>query len=237
METLPSRSAAETPAIRHPDFGHVDAWVFDLDNTLYPAHCNLFAQIDDRMGAFIAQALEVDRTEARRIQKQYYVDHGTTLAGLMAVHGMKPEPFLDFVHDIDLDVVTPSPELDAALARLPGTRFIFTNGSVRHAENVAARLGILDRFDGIIDIAACGFVPKPQAEAFERFLGHSRAQAGRAAMFEDIARNLEVPHRLGMRTVWVRTDHAFATERAHHGAEGDHIHHVTDDLVAFLDGL
>mgnify|MGYP005842998293 CR=1 FL=1 len=236
MDTLPLNVPAAA-GIGHPDFHHVDAWVFDLDNTLYPAQCNLFAQIDDRMGAFIARTLGVDRAEARRIQKQYYVDHGTTLAGLMAVHGMKPEPFLDFVHDIDLAPVEASPTLDAALARLPGKRFIFTNGSVRHAENVAAKLGVLDRFDGIIDIAACGFVPKPQAAAFERFLGHSRAEAGRAAMFEDIARNLEVPHRLGMRTVWVRTQADFATEKAHYGADGDHIHHVTDDLVAFLGAL
>lgn len=223
--------------VAHPDFSHVRAWVFDLDNTLYPARCNLFAQIDARMGAFIAQALDVDPAEARRIQKKYYVEHGTTLAGLMAEHGMRPEPFLDYVHDIDLSVIAPDPALDAALARLPGRRFIFTNGSARHAENVAARLGVLNRFHGIIDIAACGFVPKPQAGAFDRFLGHARAQPGHAAMFEDIAQNLEVPHRLGMRTVWVRTAPEHATERAHHGADGAHVHHTTEDLVAFLEAL
>ncbi len=235
-DTSHTAKAAPTEII-HPDFGHVDAWIFDLDNTLYPAHCNLFAQIDQRMGAFIAKELDVDATEARRIQKKFYVDHGTTLAGLMAVHGMKPEPFLDFVHDIDLEVVQASAELDAALARLPGKRYIFTNGSHRHAENVAGKLGVLDRFDGIIDIAACDFVPKPHPDAFEKFIGHSRADAARAAMFEDIARNLEVPHQMGMKTVWVRTDHQWATERAHHGAEGPHIHHVTDDLVDFLNRL
>ncbi|GAA6156212.1 pyrimidine 5'-nucleotidase [Pyruvatibacter sp. HU-CL02332] len=229
-------NAARKP-IRHPQFDHVDTWIFDLDNTLYPAHCNLFAQIDERMGSFIANELDVDRVEARRIQKKFYVEHGTTLAGLMSEHGMAPGPFLDYVHDIDLAVVDPSEALDAALARLPGKRFIFTNGSHRHAENVAGKLGVLDRFDGIIDIAACNFVPKPHPDAFTHFLGHSRADAGRAAMFEDIARNLEVPHQLGMRTVWIQTHEDWATEKAHHGKDGEHVHHVTDDLVGFLDTL
>jgi len=228
---------SSAPLVSHPDFDHVDTWIFDLDNTLYPAHCNLFAQIDERMGAFIAQELEVDRIEARRIQKKFYVEHGTTLAGLMAEHGMAPGPFLEFVHDIDLAVVEESHALDTALARLPGKRYIFTNGSHRHAENVAGKLGVLDRFDGIIDIAACDFVPKPHPDAFERFIGHSRADAEKAAMFEDIARNLEVPHQMGMRTVWVHTDGEWATEKAHHGKDGEHVHHTTDDLITFLNGL
>lgn len=232
-----ARHIPSMTAIRHPQFDHVETWIFDLDNTLYPAHCNLFSQIDERMGSFIARELDVDRVEARRIQKKYYVDHGTTLAGLMAEHGMDPKPFLDYVHDIDLDAIDPSLVLDAALARLPGRRFIFTNGSHRHAENVAGKLGVLDRFDGIIDIAACNYVPKPHADAFEHFLGHSQADAARAAMFEDIARNLEVPHRLGMRTVWVHTDEGWATEKAHHGKDGEHVHHTTDDLVGFLQAL
>lgn len=226
-----------TQPVTHADFGHVDTWIFDLDNTLYPAHCNLFAQIDQRMGAFIARELDVDPVEARRIQKQYYVDHGTTLAGLMAEHGMDPTPFLDFVHDIDLAVVDESRALDAALARLPGKRFIFTNGSHRHAENVAGKLGVLDRFDGIIDIAACNYIPKPHPDAFGHFIGHSAADARKAAMFEDIARNLVVPHQMGMRTVWVQTEDAFATEKAHYGKDGDHVHHTTEDLVGFLDAL
>jgi len=229
---------AETGArIQHPGFDHVNAWIFDLDNTLYPAQCNLFAQIDARMGAFIAKELGVDPGEARRIQKKFYVDHGTTLAGLMAEHGMPPGPFLDYVHDIDLAVVEESQALDAALARLPGKRYIFTNGSHRHAENVAGKLGVLNRFDAIIDIAACNFIPKPHADAFGHFLGHSSAEAKKAAMFEDIARNLEVPHQLGMRTVWVHTGAQWATEKAHHGSDGDHVHHVTDNLIGFLHAL
>lgn len=237
--TFPAIMAKTPPnqPIRHPQFDHVDAWIFDLDNTLYPAHCNLFAQIDERMGSFIARELDVDRVEARRIQKKFYVEHGTTLAGLMAEHGMAPGPFLDFVHDIDLAVVEESGALDAALARLPGKRFIFTNGSARHAENVAGKLGVLDRFDAIIDIAACDFVPKPHPDAFSHFLGHSSANAQKAAMFEDIARNLEVPHALGMRTVWVHTGEEWATERAHHGSDGEHVHHTTHDLIGFLEEL
>src|SRR5512139_3416063 len=136
-------------------------WIFDLDNTLYPAECNLFAQVDQRMGEFIAKHLGVPFEYARHLQKSYYRQFGTTLAGLMRVHKMHPEPFLDYVHDIDVSVVPESPQLRAAIDRLPGRKLIFTNGSRAHAERVAGKLGVLDLFEGISDIASCEFEPKP----------------------------------------------------------------------------
>ena len=226
--------------ITSPDFTRfrrVATWIFDLDNTLYPAECNLFAQVDQRMGAFISELLGVDRAEAKRIQKDYYFRYGTTLAGLMREHQLPPERFLDYVHDIDLAPVCEAPLLGAALERLPGRKYIFTNGSRRHAERVAGKLGVLHHFDGLFDIAACNYVPKPSAEAYNAFLRAHEVEAKAAAMFEDLPHNLESPHALGMATVLVRSTHVeHPTQKAM--AEWrvlpPHIHHMTDDLTGFL---
>lgn len=229
-----------------PSFAHIDTWVFDLDNTLYPARSNLFAQIDKRMSAFIADFLGVDTTEARRVQKDYYVEHGTTLSGLMKVHGINPDAFLDYVHAIDISHIEPDTALDTALGQLDGRKVIFTNGSKNHAVNVTQQLGIADHFDTMIDIAAVRYVPKPDRRAYDYFLKSVNIDPRRAAMFEDMARNLLVPHELGMTTVWVRPFLIEpmgqpGTERhqqlSHEGSEGAHVHHVTDDLTDFLSGL
>lgn len=218
-------------------FGHVDTWIFDLDNTLYPPACDLFAQVDQRMTAFIGDYLGVDPVEAKRIQKDFYVEHGTTLSGLMAVHGMEPAAFLDFVHRIDVSGVSTDTALGNAISALPGRKIIFTNGSCAHAENVVRQLGIDHVFDGIYDIVTTGYEPKPRRSAYERFVEASGIEPARAAMFEDIARNLEVPHLLGMVTVWVKPGIRGAERHhtySHEGAEGPHIHHVTEELAGFL---
>lgn len=224
-----------------PGFGHIEHWVFDLDNTLYPPACDLFGQIDVRMTEFISAYLNVDAVEAKRVQKDFYVEHGTTLAGLMAVHKMAPEAFLEHVHDIDVSVVTPDALLGEAIRQLPGHKIIFTNGSVKHAENVVRQLGIADVFDGIYDIVTTGYTPKPERDAYERFVIASGIAPERAAMFEDIPRNLTVPHELGMTTVWVRPQGDAGPERyqrlSHEGGEAPHVHHATDDLTEFLKSL
>lgn len=226
--------------MHHPaDFEHVEHWVFDLDNTLYPPECDLFAQIDVKMCEFIMRTLDVDAIEAKRVQKDFYVEHGTTLAGLMAVHGTEPASFLAHVHDIDVSVVAPDKALGQAIESLPGRKIIFTNGSVTHAKNVVGQLGIAHVFDGIYDIVSTGYKPKPMREAYERFVQQSGIAPERAAMFEDIPRNLEIPHDLGMKTVWVRPSGEGGTERyqrlSHEGGEAAHVHHATDDLTAFLE--
>lgn len=224
-----------------PDFAHVDTWIFDLDNTLYPAHCDLFAQIDIRMGEFISDFLGTDRTEAKRIQKHYYHTYGTTLHGLMSQHGMDPAPFLDYVHDIDHSVLAADAMLDEALTRLPGRKLVFTNGSVRHAEAVLGKIGVTHHFDDIFDIVAADYVPKPQAATYERFVRTTQIAPGTAAMFEDIAVNLREAHALGMRTVLVRSPAdkkpAHAVEWDGAGADEPHVHHIAEDLAAFLKEL
>jgi putative hydrolase of the HAD superfamily len=225
---------------RPADLGHVEAWIFDLDNTLYPAECNLFRQIDARMAEFIRARLGVDDAQARRLQKSFYVRYGTTLAGLMREHHVRPEDFLGYVHDIDLSVVPENADLAALIAALPGRKFVFTNGSVAHAERVMARLGLLDRFDAIFDIAAAGYLPKPHAETYRRFADACLIDGRRAAMFDDIAHNLEAAHALGMTTVLVSSRAEWIADEPadkRPGRPGDrhpHVHHVTDDLTGFL---
>ena len=218
-------------------FDHIEAWVFDLDNTLYPADCNLFGQIDRRMGEFIAQNLSLPLAEAQALRETDYYEHGTTLAGLVRLHGTSPDAFLDYVHDIDLSAVAPAPDLAAALAALPGRKFIFTNGSRKHAEAVAARLGVAGLFDDICDIHALGYIhPKPAREAYDRFVRAHGVVAHRAAMFDDLPHNLETAHRIGMTTVLVQglTDHPEHKAIAAWTELPAHIHHRTEALAPFL---
>jgi putative hydrolase of the HAD superfamily len=218
-------------------FDHVEAWVFDLDNTLYPADCNLFAQIDRRMGEFIVNSFGMPLAEAQALRKHYYYEHGTTLAGLVRLHGVSPDLFLDYVHDIDLAAVSPSPDLAATLAALPGRKFIFTNGSRKHAEAVAARLGIVGQFEDICDIHALDYIyPKPMREAYERFVKAHGVVAQEAAMFDDLPHNLETAHLIGMTTVLVHgvTEHPEHQAIAGWANTPAHIHHRTDSLAPFL---
>jgi putative hydrolase of the HAD superfamily len=221
-------------------FTETQVWIFDLDNTLYPAECNLFAEVDTRMGEFIAKYLGVPYAHARHLQKSYYRQFGTTLAGLMRVHKMDPQKFLDYVHDIDLSVVQAAPELRAAIASLPGRKLIYTNGSRTHAERVAAKLGILEEFEDICDIIACEYVPKPEADAFDRMVRRHGVAPRQSAMFEDMPHNLEVPHALGMATVLVHSayhDHPIQLEVERWETLPAHVHHVTRDLRGFLETL
>jgi putative hydrolase of the HAD superfamily len=214
-------------------------WVFDLDNTLYPAECNLFAEVDHRMGDFIAKYLGVPYEYARHLQKSYYRQFGTTLSGLMRVHKVEPSEFLAYVHDIDLSVVEASPELRREIERLPGRKLIYTNGSRAHAERVASRLGVLDLFEDICDIVACDYVPKPEADAFKRMVERHGVAPQQAAMFEDMPMNLEAPHALGMTTVLVHSsylDHPVQEQMKRWTELPQHIHHMTLDLTGFLSG-
>jgi putative hydrolase of the HAD superfamily len=208
-------------------------WLFDLDNTLYPASCRLFDQVDRRMGEFVQQALGLaNRVEARKIQKDYLRDHGTTLRGLMDVHGIAPDDYLDYVHAIDLSAVQPDPDLDTALAALTGRKLIFTNGSENHAVNVMDRLGVAHHFEAIFDIAAADYVPKPARGPYDQLIARHDLRPDATVFFDDMPRNLEPAAALGMTTVWVANDSEWALQ-GHTGTE-DFVHHVTDDLAGWL---
>ncbi|MCK0196920.1 pyrimidine 5'-nucleotidase [Ancylobacter sp. 6x-1] len=223
-------------------FSHVDTWVFDLDNTLYPPGIDLWRQIDERMKSYIANFLGLTLEEAFALQKSYYRQYGTSLRGLMIEHGMDPAAFLAHVHSIDLASLDPAPALGEALAGLPGRKLIYTNGSRHHARQVLDKLGITAHFADVHDIVAAEFHPKPQEPAYRRFLDAFAVEPTRAAMFEDLSRNLEVPAMLGMKTVLV-VPHAAApaapTREAweNEGFDATHVDFVTDDLAFFLAGL
>ena len=222
------------------DFAHVRDWVFDLDNTLYPHHVDLFAQIDRNMTAYVSELLGLSREDARAIQKRYYHDHGTTLKGLMLNHSIDPSDFLEKAHAIDYGVLQPDMALGEAIKALPGRKFIFTNGSVRHAEMAARALGILDHFDDIFDIVAAEYVPKPADTTYDKFTALHRVDTERAAMFEDLPRNLVVPKTLGMKTVLLLprdSSHEFVDAWETLTEEDRHIDYMTSDLAGFLQHL
>jgi putative hydrolase of the HAD superfamily len=221
-------------------FAAVKAWVFDLDNTLYPRHTNLFAQVDVRIRDYVQRLLALPADEAQLLQRDYYRRYGTTLRGLMLEHKIAPDDFLEYVHDIDHSAVAPDPQLAAAITRLPGKRYILTNGSRAHAEKVMARLGLQPDFEDIFDIVRADLVPKPHADTYDRFLAENGIAPGEAAMFEDLARNLEVPKALGMATVLVvprGTEPILAEAWETEGREGAHIDFITDHLGDFLTAI
>ncbi|WMT87452.1 pyrimidine 5'-nucleotidase [Pelagibacterium sp. 26DY04] len=220
-------------------FEHITDWVFDLDNTLYPRECNLFAQIDTLITQYVMNITRLDFEAAREMQKAYYRDHGTTLNGLMQTFAIDPEHYLATVHAIDYSPVLAHPELVEAISELPGRKFIFTNGSTAHAESVLERLGAIGLFEGIFDIKAARYQPKPLEIAYADFLAAHGVDPRRAIMFDDLEKNLRVPHAIGMATVQVVAGAGFAHEQcdAWELGRGDahvHVHHVTDDLAAFL---
>jgi putative hydrolase of the HAD superfamily len=208
----------------------VETWVFDLDNTLYPAGTNLFAQVSARMGEYIMQLLSVDAEAARAVQKRLFTTYGTTMRGLMTEYGIDPHGFLAHVHDIDLSVIEPAPALDAALDGLSGRKLVFTNGSVGHAERVLERLGIARHFEVLFDIAAADFLPKPDPTGYRKLIDHHGVVPERSAMVEDMARNLRPAAELGMLTLWVRSPLDWARE----GSGEPYVQYQTDDLVDWL---
>lgn len=205
-------------------FSHVQTWVFDLDNTLYPPSMGLFPQIERKMTGWVMDRLGVSRAEADALRSDYWGRYGTTLAGLMREHGVDPLPFLAHVHDIDFTDLTPDPDLAARIRALPGRRIVYTNADAPYAGRVLERRGLSNLFDAVYGVEHAGFLPKPERAAFERIFAQDGLDPTRAAMFEDDPKNLRAPHEMGMKTV-----HVAPAPRPE-----AHIHHHTDDLAGFL---
>ncbi|MEL7259159.1 MAG: pyrimidine 5'-nucleotidase [Pseudomonadota bacterium] len=205
-------------------FEHVETWVFDLDNTLYPPSVRLFDQIEVRMTQYVMTELGVDRREADRLRNLYWHQHGTTLAGLMREHDLDPLPYLEDVHDINFDALEADADLAARIRDLPGRKIVYTNGCAPYAARVVEARGLSGLFDAIYGVEHAGFHPKPDRIAFDMVFGQDGLEPTRAAMFEDEARNLAEPHAMGLRTVHVAPE----------PQEWDHVHHHTDDLSGFL---
>ncbi len=249
ITTKPTHIDTEAPALKQSapgikNFAHIDVWVFDLDNTLYPAHSDLWPKIDARITLFMANMLGLDGMSSRALQKFYYQRYGTTLRGLMEDHNMGPEAFLDFVHDIDRSSILPNQILADAIAKLPGRRLILTNGTRDHALRTAQKLGIDEYFEDIFDIVSADLVPKPEAATYLRFFDKHGVDPTRAAMFEDISHNLVVPHAHGMVTTLIvpqtgHKDHreAWEIKASQDGPQAAHVDFVTHDLEGFLSAL
>lgn len=215
------------PAMVKQSFSHVGAWVFDLDNTLYPPDTRLFDQIEQRMIQYVMENLRVDQPEADRLRRDYWQRYGTTLAGLMHEHDVDPLPYLVQVHDISLDRLEPDADLRARIRALPGRKIVYTNGSAPYAERVIGARGLTGCFDAVYGVEHAGFRPKPEPAAFDAVFRADGLDTSRAAMFEDDARNLRAPHAIGMRTVHVAPE----------AEDAAHIHHHTNDLSRFLSHL
>jgi putative hydrolase of the HAD superfamily len=221
-------------------FARIDTFVFDLDNTLYPPSSDLWPKIDDRITLFMIRLFGLDSLSLRALQKHYYLRYGTTLRGLMTEHGVDAENYLHYVHDIDRSSLKPDHTLAAAIAALPGRKLILTNGSRDHALKTARQLGIDHLFEDIFDIIAADFVAKPDEGVYRRFFEKHDVEPKSSVLFEDIARNLVVPHRRGMTTVLVTPrageEHEREAWEVAHGAE-PHVDFVTDNLTAFLESI
>jgi len=209
-------------------------WVFDLDNTLYPAECALFDQVQQRMGEFISTTFALDAAAAAEKRKYFFQKHGTTLRGLMVEHGIDPAAFLDYVHDIDLSVVAAMPALAEQLQRLPGRKLIYTNGTVAHAERIMRKLGVHHHFEAVFDIVASDYLPKPEIAPYRTMLQAHGVEPVGAVMVEDMARNLKPAAELGMTTIWVPTSAAWSKPDA---GDRSHIHYTAPDLTGFLAAL
>ena len=216
-----------------PRFEHIRDWIFDLDNCLYPASTGLFELIDERMGAYIERLLGVDSAEARRVQKAHFHQHGTTLAGLMKEHGIDPHDFLEDVHAIPLDRVQCDARLARLLPRLPGRRFVFTNGDASYARRVLGAIGVHEHFDDLHDIHASSYRPKPDPHGYELLCERFGIDPKQALLADDRAQNLAPAKSLGMTTVWVDN----GSERGSHAYDEDIVDYRITDVGEWLDGI
>jgi putative hydrolase of the HAD superfamily len=221
------------PVAVAPEFAHVRDWIFDLDNCLYPAGSKLFELIDERMTAYIQRLLDLDPIEARRVQKMHFHGSGTTLAGLMKHHDVDPHHFMGDVHDIPLDRLVRDDRLVASLAKLPGRKFIHTNGNADYAWKVLDRLGIAATVDHLHDIFAADLTPKPELHGYRKLLDQFEIEPTRAVMVEDMVRNLAPAKSLGMTTVWVDN----GSERGNHGFEDAIVDHRITDVSEWLESI
>ena len=213
-----------------PALRHIDAWIFDLDNTLYPASADLFGLIDVRMGLYVQRLLGVGPDEARAVQKRLFREHGTTLSGLMDSHAIDPREFLSFVHDIEMDVLAEDRRLVEAVAKLPGRKLIFTNGDADYAGRVLARLGLSESFEAIHDIHACAYQPKPHAASYQSMVANFGIDPTTSLFVEDMARNLKPAKAIGMTTVWVNN----GSELGNHEADASFIDYEIHDVGHWL---
>ncbi|HVY12425.1 MAG TPA: pyrimidine 5'-nucleotidase [Alphaproteobacteria bacterium] len=220
----------------HP-LAQTRAWIFDLDNTLYSPHSDIFPQIHRRMSEFIMQRFSMDEEAAGKQREDYFYRYGTTMRGLMAEHKVDPIDFMNFVHDVDLSAVAPEPRLARALENLPGRKLVFTNADRRHAKRILDHLNLTALFPDIFDIADGNYLCKPETAPYEALLQRYGLNAADCCMVEDMEANLRPAAALGMRTLWRRHDAAWLRHKPKEAHFYPHCHYITDDLIPFLENL
>ncbi len=209
---------------------NIKFWLFDLDNTLYSGATKVFDQVDKKMSQFISEKLNISKEEARKIQKNYFVEYNTTLNGMIKNHKIDANEFLKFVHDIDLSFLKRDKQLEEQIKKIKGKKIIFTNGSREHAENVTKKLGIDRHFDDIFDIKSADFIPKPSLITYKKIIEKYKIEPQYSIFIEDIARNLKPAYELGMKTVWIINDEPWAAKFS----DSDFINYKTNKLSNFL---
>ena len=209
---------------------NIKYWIFDLDNTLYSGQTKVFSEVDKKMSKFISKKMNVDLIKAKEIQKKYFYEYGTTLSGLMKQNNIDPHDFLDFVHDIDISWLPKDLKLKDELIKIKEKKFIFTNGSHAHVENVTKQLGIDGLFDGAFDIVDANFIPKPKIEPYKKIVEKFDLDPTKSILIEDIAHNLEQAKNLGMKTCWLENDEVFAKK----DADKPYIDYKIKNLPSFL---
>ena len=212
------------------DLLNIKYWIFDLDNTLYSGQTKVFSEVDKKMSAFISKKMNVDLAKAKEIQKKYFYEYGTTLSGLMKQDNIDPHDFLEFVHDIDISWLPKDLELRKELTKIKEKKYIFTNGSHAHVENITKQLGINDLFDGAFDIVDANFVPKPHLDPYKKIIKKFKLDPKTSILIEDIAHNLEQAKNLGMKTCWLENEEAFAKK----DADKPYIDYKIKSLPSFL---
>jgi len=205
-------------------------WIFDLDNTLYSGQTKVFSEVDKKMSSFISKKFNVDLVEAKKIQKEYFYEYGTTLSGLMKKKNIDPNEFLEFVHDIDISWLPKDKLLREELIKIKDKKYIFSNGSHAHIKNVTTQLGINGLFDGAFDITDADFVPKPHLTPYKKLIEKFRLNPKQSILIEDIAHNLEQAKNLGMKTCWLKNEEAFAKK----DADKPYIDYKINNLPSFL---
>ena len=211
---------------------HIETWIFDLDLTLYLPEANIMEQVRDRIALFVEDHFRIGPDEAHAIRHRYWQKYGTTLGGLMVEHGIDPQKYLDFVHDVDLGKLEPCPHLRAHLLALPGRRLIFTNADLPYAERVLKARGLLDVFEDIFDIHRMEHLPKPDPASYQALCGQLDIEPTTALFVEDSAHNLRPAKELGMTTIWVKYE-----GEADSSGHDDYIDHQITDVTEWLSSV
>ena len=205
-------------------------WIFDLDNTLYSGQTKVFSEVDKKMSSFISKKFNVDLVEAKKNQKEYFYEYGTTLSGLTKKKNIDPNEFLEFVHDIDISWLPEDKILKEELIKIKDKKYIFSNGSHAHIKNVTIQLGIYGLFDGAFDITDADFVPKPHIDPYKKMIKKFKLDSKQSILIKDIAHNSEQAKNLGMKTCWLENNEAFAKK----DADKPYIDYKINSLPSFL---